>query len=273
MIEDAVEASGDLVDSVRRKDVLLRNYGITAMVGNALVGAESVLRSPRGRTSRDEVCCLIVAEAGKDGIVAGQIVIHANVTRAFVEPADWLVGVVVTDAGRNTGSGGGIELRNGKSDGVDQGAGNDGARRTNSRRDRSLTSCIGTRECRSDGETSADTTDERGKALNAGRWVNEVGVWIGETGNAKRIRTLVVIPIGVGSNHLRRRNVTGERDAFALHLGLIVEEEESLVFPDGAAERAAELVQIKFPYGVNERSRCIEVSIAEELKRRPMELV
>ncbi len=50
----------------------------------------------------------------------------------------------------------------------------------------------------------------------------------------------------VAAHHRLRRNQPGERDAVPLHLGLVVEEEESLVLLDGPANRAAELIQIEF---------------------------
>ena len=58
-----------------------------------------------------------------------------------------------------------------------------------------------------------------------------------------------------------------------LPLGLIVEEEKRLIFPDRPTHCAAELVQIElFPAG-GEITAGIEISVTEELEQRSVDLI
>ena len=58
-----------------------------------------------------------------------------------------------------------------------------------------------------------------------------------------------------------------------LPLGLIIEEEKRLVFPDRAAHCAAELVQIElFPAG-GEITAGIKIRVTEELEQRSVDLI
>ncbi len=95
MIEYPVEAGAELVDGAIGKDVSLRHGHITTVVGDVLrAGKRTLLGKPR-RTSRNEGCGLIVAEAGKDRILAGEIVIQADVELPLVKLPDGDVGIVV----------------------------------------------------------------------------------------------------------------------------------------------------------------------------------
>ena len=53
-----------------------------------------------------------------------------------------------------------------------------------------------------------------------------------------------------------------------LHLALIVDEEERLVFLDGAAERSAKLVEVELLSGGCEVAAGIELGVAEKLEER-----
>jgi hypothetical protein len=68
-------------------------------------------------------------------------------------------------------------------------------------------------------------------------------------------------------NHPRERNPVAL--VFLLHIG----EEEGLVFLDGAAQRAAKLIEIELFGGRGEEAAGIQVGIAEELENASVELV
>ena len=59
----------------------------------------------------------------------------------------------------------------------------------------------------------------------------------------------------------------------ALHLGLIVQEEERLILLDGTAERSAKLVQVEFLHRRGEVAARVEVRIPQEFKQRAVHLV
>src|SRR5271170_6214957 len=73
----------------------LRYDEIASMVVDVLVAAKGVDLSPCRRASGDKVGCLIVAEAREYGVLAGKIVVEADVGGSFIEPSHGLVHVVV----------------------------------------------------------------------------------------------------------------------------------------------------------------------------------
>ena len=73
MVEDAVVAGSELIDGVGGKDVSFRYNRIASVIVDVLVAAEGIRFRPRRRTAGDEVCGLIVAEAGKDRVLAEKL--------------------------------------------------------------------------------------------------------------------------------------------------------------------------------------------------------
>ena len=96
VIEDAIESRIELVNGSIGKEVSFRNCNVTSMIGNVLRAGKSALLGKSRRTARNERYSLIVAEARKNGILAGEIVVEANIELAFVQLPHWNVGVVVT---------------------------------------------------------------------------------------------------------------------------------------------------------------------------------
>src|SRR5271155_1329207 len=123
MVKNPAESEAGLIDGAIREKVRLRHCGIASVIVDVLVAAKSVDFSPTGRASRYKVRRLIVAEAAKNRILGGKIVIDPDVASPLVEFPDWLIDVVVTrsQVGR---VGCRIKLNHFCGDGVDQGCRN-----------------------------------------------------------------------------------------------------------------------------------------------------
>ena len=99
MVENAVEASRDLVDVAIGENVGFRYGHIAPMIGDVLRAPKRVGLGEAGRTAGEKSIGLVVAEARKNGVFAGKVVIHSDVELAFVELPDRDVGVVVSIGG------------------------------------------------------------------------------------------------------------------------------------------------------------------------------
>ena len=86
MVENSVKASGDLIEGAIRKFVSLGNSDVSAVVLNVLRTTEGVkLNESWWTAARYEGDGLVVAEAGKCLVLAGKIVIQANIKLAFID--------------------------------------------------------------------------------------------------------------------------------------------------------------------------------------------
>ena len=118
VVENPVVAGGRLVDQVRRKNVGLGHDRVAPVVFNVLIAAECIRFRPGRRAAGHVVCRLVVAEAREDRILAGKIVVDANIERSFVELSRRLVGVVEPGA---VYVGAGVKLNHACGDRVNQG--------------------------------------------------------------------------------------------------------------------------------------------------------
>src|SRR5437762_2418751 len=83
----------------------------------------------------------------------------------------------------------------------------------------------------------------------------------------------IIIPICIRSRHAGGRNESRERQSASLHLGLIIHEEECLIFLDRAAKRTTKLVQVELFRRGSEIASCVELGVAEEFKKRSVKLI
>ena len=84
MVEDAVETETRLIDIVIGKNVSFRDGGIPTMVGDTLRAGKSALLREARSSSRYERVRLIIAKPAKKGLLAGDVVIDANIKFAFI---------------------------------------------------------------------------------------------------------------------------------------------------------------------------------------------
>jgi len=224
------------------------------MVFDVLVAAEGVLFRPRRRAAGNEVRRLIVAKTRKRGILAGEIVIEADVPSSFVELSHRCIDVVEACRCRIRR---GIKLNHLRPDGIDQGRWNDIAR------DASRLASIWIDRLR---RCAAGTLEILGRSRRVR--VREL--------HARRDVSEIVVATCVRRGHASSRNKPSESYSFALHFGLVVEKKERLVFLNRPAQRTAELVQLELLLGRRDpkiESFCIESSVAEKLKQRTVKLV
>ena len=267
MVEYPAVAGGELVDQIRGKDVGFSRDYIAPVVFNVLVAAKGVGFRPRRRTARDKVRCLVVAEAGKNRILAGKIVIETNVKGSFVELSHRLVLVVEAGIARKTGSRRRIKLSYRQPYRINQGCGNYGAG------SKAWTWRLASVDGRRLGKTRRSTAFKRARDGGTGRGRSEgIRERVGRL-YAKRIAAEIIIPIGVGCRHCSGRNEPRKGYALTLHLGLIIDKEKSFVLPDGSAQRTAKLIQIEFLFGREEIAGGIKVGITKELKQRTVPLI
>ncbi len=221
MVKNPAESEAGLVDCAIREKVCLRDRGIAPVIVDELVAAKSIDFSPGGRASRHKVRSLIIAEAAKNRILGGEIVIDSDVARPLVEFPDWLVDVVETRR-EVSRVGCRVELNCLCAGGIHQGR----------------------RDCVADGTRRLASIDINGlgRRRTGHALEGRLRIGVGEIREstrsariAKRIQVEVVIPGGVGSCHCRGRNQTGEGNAEALHFGLIINEEERFVLLDWTA--------------------------------------
>src|SRR5215469_6148213 len=84
-IENAVVPSGELVNVVFGKNVGFRDCDIAPVVTDVLIAGESAWLSKSRRPSRNEIYGLVIAEAGKQSILAGKIVVEPHVELFFIQ--------------------------------------------------------------------------------------------------------------------------------------------------------------------------------------------
>ena len=73
MVENPVEPGVELIDRVGGKNVRFRNRHVAPVVVDVLGAGEGILFGESGRTAGNERVRLIVAEARKDRILAGEL--------------------------------------------------------------------------------------------------------------------------------------------------------------------------------------------------------
>src|SRR5215469_10940454 len=123
MVEDPVVAESYLVDGVGREYVCFGNGSVAPVIIYKLIAAECVLFGPGGRATRHEIGRLIVAEATENRIISREVVVDANIPRAFVQFAHGYVDVVVPRRISHIGSG--VKLEYFRADRIDHGGGDD----------------------------------------------------------------------------------------------------------------------------------------------------
>src|SRR5580658_10480066 len=228
MVKNPAESEADLVDRAIREKVCLRDRGIAPVIVDELVAAEGVDFSPCRRASRHKVRGLIVAEAAKNRILGGEIVIDSDVASPLVEFPDWLVDVVETRS-QVSRVGCRVKLNRLCASGIHQGR----------------------RDCIADGTRRLASIDINGLGRRRSGHTLEgrLRIRVGEIRKgtrsarvAERIQVKVVVPGGVGSGHGGGGNQTGERYAQALHFGLIIDKEKRFVLLDRTTQRTAKLI-------------------------------
>ena len=265
VIEDPVEAGTGLIDGVIGNDMSLRYGHITAVVGKVLGAAVRILLGKSWRTAGIERHRLIVAEAGKDRILAGKIVVEADVELAFVERSHRNVGVVVAQLGV-AGVTLGIKLNHLCADFIPQ-----SLRDVVAKHPRHLASI----RIHGSGGRNGQVLCAR-HALEIGGF-GARGIWVEKIAKTVRVARSSGIAVWIQSevarHHGLRRNQAQERDAVALLLGFIVQEEERFVLLDRTSQRASELVEVEFFPRGREVTAGIKIRVSEVLEERSVELV
>ena len=262
VIEDAVIAEAELIDGGGGKEVSLADGDVAGVVEDSLVTAKSagLGEGARAAAARNVGGGLIVAKAREDIIGAGKSVIHADIELGFEEAAHGLVGEI-NSVSRVIGIGQRIE--------IDQG----GAKRVDERG--GYFSAVGT------GNLAAVGVD-RGRWAGVGDGARAlergaVGVRVGECSSRLRHTEIVGTEIRVrlrGTGvHGGGGNQAGGGDGVELSLSFAVDEKESLVFLNRAADGTAKLVQVKLFWRGSEETLGVEIRVTEKLEQRAVETV
>src|SRR5262249_40013047 len=109
-------------------------------------------------------------------------------------------------------------------------------------------------------ETRAIRIGEIAESIGVGGPSERAWAW-----NPERIKAEVPVDHGLG------RYQTNKRDAVALHLGFIVDEEECLVFLDRSAQRAPELVKVEQLFNGREVAGRVQFGVPEKLEQRAVQ--
>src|SRR6202047_2679255 len=109
MVEDPIEARIELIEGAIRKDVGLRNRHVASVICDVLSAGEGSGFGKSRRTAWNERSSLVIAEARKHRVLAGKIVVQADVELPFVQLPDGNVRVISAQ-GRESRSGRGVQI-------------------------------------------------------------------------------------------------------------------------------------------------------------------
>jgi len=264
VVEDAIVATADLIDGIRGKDVRLAQGDVAAVIDDALVAGEEegLGQIADAAAARDVGSGLIIAEARERGIRGGEGVIESDVEPGFVQRANRLVEEVEVASGV-IGVCMGIEGDELLADVVEEACGDLVA---------GYADCLA---AIARGIGGSGTIERQRIAKSVALKIGAVGTagHIGIEDRADGARRSEGIVGKIASAHGIGGDKTGKDDAVALILLFSIDEEEGFVLANGAADGAAELIQIELFGGGGEEAFGVERGVAEEFKERAMEIV
>ncbi len=221
---------------------------IACVIGDALIAAEraSFRKRSRPTTTGDIRGRLIVAEASKGSVFAGERLIDAHVELGFIQAAHGRVDKVdvsISVACIRCG----VQVDHGLPNGIEEVGWNLVTWSTGC-----LASICGCREGVSTGIALECTAGVRIDDCKTG---DGIAKWVsGE----------------IAGPHGQRRHEACKGDALALEFLFAIDEEEGFVFDDGAADGAAELVQVELGGCLRKVVPGIQVGIAHKFEERPV---
>jgi len=96
VVEDSVEARGELIDGIGREHVGFGHRHVAPMIGDVLCAGKRTWLGEAWGPAGHEGIRLVVAESGEYGVFAGKVVIQTHVKLSLIEFSRRDVGEVET---------------------------------------------------------------------------------------------------------------------------------------------------------------------------------